>query len=132
MKIVQSEHSIYWIWIWILVFNVTFSNISAISWRPVLVVEEARVPGENLPKTTWDHRYKHEQKLVRPYRHNTLSTSFLLVVKIYQLYHLRLQVECTLFGNLQNWARTHAVLVIGLYELLDPTHWATLAPLFIE
>jgi hypothetical protein len=30
-----------------LVFNATFSNISAISWRPVLVVEEARVPGEN-------------------------------------------------------------------------------------
>ena len=26
----------------------TFSNISAISWRPVLVVEEAGVPGENL------------------------------------------------------------------------------------
>jgi hypothetical protein len=23
--------------------------------------------------------------------------------------------------NLQNWARTHAVLVIGLYELLNPT-----------
>ena len=32
---------------WFLVFNVTFSNISAISWRPVLVVEEAGVPGEN-------------------------------------------------------------------------------------
>jgi hypothetical protein len=30
-----------------LVFNATFSNISAISWRPVLVVEEAEVPGEN-------------------------------------------------------------------------------------
>jgi len=30
-----------------LVFNATFSNISAISWRPVLVVEEAGVPGEN-------------------------------------------------------------------------------------
>jgi len=29
------------------VFNATFSNISAISWRPVLVVEEAEVPGEN-------------------------------------------------------------------------------------
>jgi hypothetical protein len=28
-------------------FNATFSNISAISWRPVLVVEEAEVPGEN-------------------------------------------------------------------------------------
>jgi len=29
------------------VFNATFSNISAISWRPVLVVEEAGVPTEN-------------------------------------------------------------------------------------
>jgi hypothetical protein len=30
-----------------LMFNATFSNISAISWRTVLVVEEAGVPGEN-------------------------------------------------------------------------------------
>jgi len=29
------------------VLNATFNNISAISWRPVLVVEEAGVPGEN-------------------------------------------------------------------------------------
>jgi len=28
-------------------FNATFKNISAISWRPVLVVEEAVVSGEN-------------------------------------------------------------------------------------
>ena len=28
-------------------FISTFSNISAISWRPVLMVEEARLPGEN-------------------------------------------------------------------------------------
>jgi len=28
-------------------FNATFSNISAISWRPVLVVEEAGVRREN-------------------------------------------------------------------------------------
>ena len=33
--------------IWFFVFNATFSNISAISWQPVLVVEEAGVPGEN-------------------------------------------------------------------------------------
>ena len=31
----------------IFVFNATFSNFSARSWRPVLVVEEAVVPGEN-------------------------------------------------------------------------------------
>jgi hypothetical protein len=30
-----------------MVFNATFSNISDISWRPVVVVEEAGVPGEN-------------------------------------------------------------------------------------
>ena len=30
-----------------IVSNATFCNISAISWRPVLVVEEAGVPGEN-------------------------------------------------------------------------------------
>jgi hypothetical protein len=39
-----------------------------------------------------------------------------------QLYYLRLRVECTLFSNLQSRAQTHAVLVIGLYELLgNPT-----------
>jgi hypothetical protein len=39
-----------------------------------------------------------------------------------KLYHLRLRVEYTLFGNLQSRARTHAVLVIGLFELLgNPT-----------
>ena len=34
-------------WWWFLVLNVTFSNISAILRRPVLVVEEAGVPGKN-------------------------------------------------------------------------------------
>ena len=33
--------------IWFLVLNATFSNISAISWQPVLVAEEAGVPGED-------------------------------------------------------------------------------------
>ena len=36
-----------WFSFWFLVFNATFSNISAILWLPVLVVEEAEVPGEN-------------------------------------------------------------------------------------
>ena len=30
-----------------MVFNATFNNISIISWRSVLLVEESRVPGEN-------------------------------------------------------------------------------------
>jgi hypothetical protein len=43
-----------------------------------------------------------------------------------KLYHLRLQVECTLFCNLQSWARTHAVLVIGLYERLTQFNLITI------
>jgi hypothetical protein len=35
-----------------MVFNVTFSNISVISWQSVLLVEETRVPGENRPLIT--------------------------------------------------------------------------------
>ena len=31
----------------VIVFNATFNNISAISWRSVLLVEETEVPGEN-------------------------------------------------------------------------------------
>jgi hypothetical protein len=41
-----GEWSIYDL-IWSIVFNATLRNISAISWWPVLVVEEAGVPGEN-------------------------------------------------------------------------------------
>ena len=37
---------------------------------------------------------------------------------------MRLQVEFTFFCNLQSRARTHVVLVIGLYKLLgNPTAW---------
>jgi hypothetical protein len=32
---------------WIMVFNTTFNNISVISWRSVLLVEETGVPAEN-------------------------------------------------------------------------------------
>jgi hypothetical protein len=32
---------------WFTMFNATFNNISVISWRSVLLVEEAGVPGEN-------------------------------------------------------------------------------------
>jgi hypothetical protein len=35
------------LFIYLFIFKATFSNISAISWRPVLVVEEAGGPGEN-------------------------------------------------------------------------------------
>jgi hypothetical protein len=33
--------------VWFMVFNASLNNISVISWRSVLLVEETRVPGEN-------------------------------------------------------------------------------------
>jgi hypothetical protein len=33
--------------VWVMVFNATFNNISVISWRSVLLVEETGVSGEN-------------------------------------------------------------------------------------
>jgi len=76
------------------VFNATFSNISAISWRPALVVEEAGVPGEN--HQPWESNW--------------------------QILSLAAASRVHLFCNLQSRTRTHAVLVIGLYELLgNPT-----------
>jgi hypothetical protein len=36
-----------WISVRVRVFNATFNNVSAISWRSVLLVEETSVPGEN-------------------------------------------------------------------------------------
>ena len=77
---------------WFIVFNATFSNISAISWCPVLVVEEAGVSREN-------HR---------PWASNW--STLLPASRVHP------------FCNLQSRARTHAVLVIGLYDLLgNPT-----------
>ena len=77
---------------WFIVFNATFSNISAISWRPVLVVEEAGVPEEN-------HR-----------------------IGASNWWTLSLAAVSPVVCNLQSRARTHAVLLIGLYELLgNPT-----------
>ena len=69
--------------------NATFNNISAISCRrPALVVQEAGIPGEN-------HR---------PWASNWQTLSLAAASRMHP------------FCNLQSRARTHAVLVIGLYE----------------
>ena len=46
MREVKMSNS-YKVIVRIMVFNVTFNNISVISWRSVVLMEEARVPGEN-------------------------------------------------------------------------------------
>jgi hypothetical protein len=74
------------------VFNATFSNISAISWRPVF---SGGRNGREPPTMG--------KQLV-----NFITCGC--------------ESSATFFCNLQSRVRTHAVLVIGLYELLgNPT-----------
>jgi hypothetical protein len=45
-----GKHKTFWDYgLSIIVFNATFNNISVISWRSVLLVEETRVPGRKPP-----------------------------------------------------------------------------------
>ena len=44
----SSIFILYWLTDWFIVFSATFSNISAISWRQVLGVEEAPTMGKQL------------------------------------------------------------------------------------
>jgi len=71
-------------------FSVTFNNISVISWRPVLLVEETRVPGEN-------HRPVRSLCLVT----NQINITFYCKIMVYYINHYRLSkptsVEVTRF-----------------------------------
>jgi hypothetical protein len=76
------------IWFDFWCFNTTFNNISAISWRPVLVVEEAGVPGEN-------HR---------PWVNNWLTLSLAAARRVHP------------FCNLQSRARTQSINCAQLFN----------------
>ena len=57
-----------------MVFNATFNNISAISWRSVLLTEETGVPGENhLPVASHSQTLSHN--VVSPERAQTRNVS---------------------------------------------------------
>jgi hypothetical protein len=43
----ENRRHIVWVGLWVMVFNATFNNISAISWRSVLLVVETGVTGGN-------------------------------------------------------------------------------------
>jgi hypothetical protein len=63
---------------WFMVFNATFNNISVISWRSVLLLEETEVPGEHhdLPQVT-DKLY-HIMLYTTPWSRFELTTSVVI------------------------------------------------------
>ena len=48
-RMLSAEHNAQILVLWFMVFNATFSDISVISGRPVLLEEETGGPGENHP-----------------------------------------------------------------------------------
>jgi len=43
-KNIVITKAVEYCFVWFMVFNATFNNVSAISWRPVLLVDESGVP----------------------------------------------------------------------------------------
>jgi len=76
---------------WIKVFNATFNNISIISWRLVLLVEETGLPGENQQilshnvSSEWDSNSQLSHKTKK----NILTSSFFEVDMRHKKYCLR-------------------------------------------
>ena len=100
----------YIIWFDWLIFGILTplsAIFSAIPWRPVLVMEEAGVPEEN-------HR---------PWASNWYTLSLGDASRVHP------------FCDLQSRARSHAVVVMVLYEMLGNelgTHWATRALILFD
>ena len=71
----------FWFWLGLVILlNVTFNNISVISWPSVLLVEENRVPGENhIPVASHRQTLSHNVLSSTP-RHERRSNSQPLVV----------------------------------------------------
>ena len=70
-----------------MVFNVTFNNISAISWRLVLSVEETGVPGEN-HRTVASH---------------LLSVEIKRYYNMHTIYDLKDEIRCSRVMKRQNF-----------------------------
>jgi hypothetical protein len=91
-KPMNSRYALHWLIDLFIMFNATFSNISAISWRPVLVVKKPECP-----ERTTDHGQ---------------ATG--------KLYHLRLRIECSLEKHLYVFVKTCIFyLVLVLYSILS-------------
>jgi hypothetical protein len=80
--------------VWFIVFNDIFNNISVISWRSDLMVEETGVPGENhRPVASYWQTSSHSVVL------NTYSNSHLRVVE-WNIYFRRMLLYCHSFQYL--------------------------------
>jgi hypothetical protein len=66
------------LFVYLMVFNATFNNSSAISWRSVLLVEETGRPGENQRPVTSPEKLYHVMLYNSPWSRFELTTSVVI------------------------------------------------------
>ena len=79
-----------------MVFNTTFNNISAISWRSVLLVEETWIPGENTDPSRVTDKLYNIMLYTLPWSRFELTTSVVYII---------LKNSCLLTQQKCSWCR---------------------------
>jgi hypothetical protein len=91
-----KSSQLHCLWFRFMVFNATFNNISDISWRSVLLVEETGVPGEN-HRHVPSHWQTYHKMLYRVHRlcvqiHTCISSENKLAPLVLLIHVIRLKV----------------------------------------
>ena len=94
---------LYGLWLWFMVFNATFKNISVISWRSVLLVEET---GENYRPVV-----SHGQTL----SHNVSSTLRLSEVELPSLVVIGTHCTCSCKFNYHTITNTTVPILCMIF-----------------
>jgi hypothetical protein len=70
----------------VMVFNVTFNNISVITWRSVLLVEESGEPGENHRPVGSGVKHHNREFRIDELHHNVVCISaYYITVFVFQI-----------------------------------------------
>jgi energy-converting hydrogenase Eha subunit E len=113
----------YCFFVCLMVFNATFNNISVISWRSVLLVEETRGPGENHGPVA-----SHWQILSHNVDHMVDWSTATYVIRAYHHQRWFDMVFIATFNNISviSWRSVLLVEETGVLRE-KPSHWQTLS-----
>jgi hypothetical protein len=96
-----------------MLFNATFNNISAISWRSVLLVDETREPWENhWPVASHWQILSYNVVASTPKHFDDVSFNELFVGITFVNHKIRFQDMCTNIGHSFWWSKAYLICLI--------------------